>query len=51
MKKSNEAVSKDIYIVGPENSKFKGWNGASDSKEETITLDVNKATEITAEFE
>ena len=25
MKKSNEAVSKDIYIVGPENSKFKGF--------------------------
>jgi hypothetical protein len=40
-----------ITAISSENSKFKGWNGASDSKEETITLDVNKATEIIVEFE
>ena len=40
-----------ITAISSENAKFKGWSGASDSKEETITLDLTEATEITAEFE
>ena len=40
-----------ITAIPSEKSKFKGWSGDSDSKEETITLELNKATQINVEFE
>ena len=40
-----------ITAIPSNNSKFKGWSGDSSSTEETITLELNKALEITAEFE
>ena len=40
-----------ITAIPSENSKFKGWSGESSSQEETITLDLKKASQITAEFE
>jgi hypothetical protein len=39
-----------ITAISSDSSKFQGWSGDSDSKEETITLDLKKATQITAEF-
>ena len=39
-----------ITAIPSEKSEFKGWSGDVDSKEKTITLELNKETEINANF-
>ena len=46
---ANNTIS--ITAIPSEKSEFKGWSGASTSKEKTISLDLTKDTKLTAKFE
>ena len=46
---ANNTIS--VTAIPSQNSEFKGWSGASTSKEKTISLDLVEDTELTAKFE
>ena len=46
---ANNTIS--VTAIPSHNTEFKGWSGASTSKENTISLDLVEDTELTAKFE
>ena len=46
---ANNTIS--VTAIPSEKSEFKGWSGASTSKEKTISLDLVEDTKLTAKFE